>query len=91
MLIEKQRSLFPIMLNNGLYYVGQWLLNNEEIKDCETIKLEFNLENNFTFLGCNWVTLYQYLEKEILWITKVTQYISVFSTMTTWKMSNLCN
>ena len=53
MLIEKQRSLFPIMLNNGLYYVGQWLLNNEEIKDCETIKLEFNLENNFTFLGCN--------------------------------------
>ena len=49
MLIEKQGFLFPTMSNNGLNYVGQLLDNNGETKDCETIKLEFNLENKFYF------------------------------------------
>ena len=42
------------MSNNGLNYVSQIFHNNGEIKDWETIKLEFNLENKFYF---SWMQL----------------------------------
>ena len=35
------------MSNNALNYAGQLSDNNGEIKDWETIKFEFNLENRF--------------------------------------------
>ena len=37
------------MLNNGLNYLGVLFGNNGEIKDWETINLEFNLENKIYF------------------------------------------
>ena len=48
-LIEKKGLLCPTMSNNGLNDVGQLFDNNGEIKDRETIKLEFNCENEFYF------------------------------------------
>ena len=45
------------MSNSGLNHVGQLFDNNEEIKDWNTIELQCNLEDKFTFLGCNCLAL----------------------------------
>ena len=53
-LIEKQSIIFLTISNNGLNYGGQFFDNNGEIKDWETIKLEFDLENDSYF---SWMQL----------------------------------
>lgn len=52
--IEKQSIIFLTISNNGLNYGGQFFDNNGEIKDWETIKLEFDLENDSYF---SWMQL----------------------------------
>ena len=70
------------MSSNGLNYVGQLFDNNGEIEDWNTIKLEFNLENKFYF---SWMQLIDSIPvswKRNIMVTKVTQLILVFSTVT---------
>ena len=70
------------MSSNGLNYVGQLFDNNGEIEDRNTIKLEFNLENKFYF---SWMQLIDSIPvswKRNIMVTKVTQLIPVFSTVT---------
>ena len=70
------------MSSNGLNYVGQLFDNNGEIEDWNTIKLEFNLENKFYF---SWMQLIDSIPvswKRNIMVTKVTQLIPVFSTVT---------
>ena len=90
-LIKKQCFLFPTMSNNSLNLVGQLLDNNGEIKDWEIIKLQFNLENKFYSSWMQTIDSIPDLGKYILWITKATQQVSVFSTIPSQKRSNLCN
>ena len=53
-LIDKQSFLFSAMSNNGLNYVGHLFDTRGEIKDWNTIKLEFGLENTLHF---SWMQL----------------------------------
>ena len=65
------------MSSNGLNYVGQLFDNNGEIEDRNT-----NLENKFYF---SWMQLIDSIPvswKRNIMVTKVTQLIPVFSTVT---------
>ena len=73
---EKRLALFPAatILRDPYHRESQTHREQEKLKDWETINLEFNLEKNVTFLGCNWLTLYQYFGKEKLWMTKMSHH-----------------
>ena len=50
----RNKAFFLAMSKNGLNYAGQLFDNSGDLKDWETIKFEFNLENKFYF---SWLQL----------------------------------